>query len=37
MAAASAMNEALWLKKLFAVLGRDISPVHMFCDNQAAI
>jgi hypothetical protein len=37
MAAASAVREALWLKKLVAVLGRDVSPVHMFCDNQAAI
>jgi hypothetical protein len=37
MAAASAVKEALWLKKLFAVFGRDVSPVHMFCDNQAAI
>jgi hypothetical protein len=37
MAAASAVKEALWLKKLFAAFGRDVAPVHMFCDNQAAI
>ena len=37
MAAASAVKEALWLKKLFAAFGQDVAPVHMFCDNQAAI
>jgi hypothetical protein len=37
MSAASAVKEALWLKKLLTALGRDVAPVHMFCDNQAAI
>jgi hypothetical protein len=37
MAAASAVKEALWLKKLFGTFGTDVAPVHMFSDNQAAI
>jgi hypothetical protein len=37
MAAAAAVKEALWLRKLFACFGMNVTPVHMFCDNQAAI
>jgi Reverse transcriptase (RNA-dependent DNA polymerase) len=37
MAAASAVKEALWLRKLFAAFGMDVTPVRMFCDNQAAL
>jgi hypothetical protein len=37
MSVASATKEALWLKKLFADFGINVSPVQMLCDNQAAI
>jgi hypothetical protein len=37
MSAASAVKEALWLRKLLDMFGMDVTPVHMFCDNQAAI
>jgi hypothetical protein len=37
MSAASATKEALWLRKLFAAFGMNVSPVQMMCDNQAAI
>jgi hypothetical protein len=37
MSAASAVKEALWLRKLFSVFGINISPVPVYCDNQAAI
>jgi hypothetical protein len=37
MSVASATKEALWLKKLFVDFGINVSPVQMFCDNQAAI
>jgi hypothetical protein len=31
------VKEALLLKKHFNAFGRDVAPVHMFCDNMAAI
>jgi hypothetical protein len=37
MSAASAVKEASWLRKLFSVFGINISPVPVYCDNQAAI
>jgi hypothetical protein len=37
MSAASATKEALWLSKLFATFGIVVTPVQMYCDNQAAI
>jgi hypothetical protein len=37
MSAASAAKEALWLRKMFASFGVDVTPVHLWCDNQAAI
>jgi ribonuclease HI len=37
MAAASAVKEALWLRKLLAVFHIDFTPVEVFSDNQAAI
>ena len=37
MAAAAAVKEALWLRKLFVAFGMNVTPVHMFSDNQAAI
>ena len=37
MAAAGAVKEALWLRKLLKDLGYDISAVKIYCDNQGAI
>jgi hypothetical protein len=39
MAAAQATKEALWLKKLMISFGLESQkiPIHMHCDNQAAI
>jgi hypothetical protein len=37
MSAAFSVKEGLWLRKLFAIFGVDITPVHVYCDNQAAI
>ena len=37
MSAASAVKEALWLRKLAALFGIGVGPVHLYCDNQAAL
>jgi len=37
MAAASAVKEALWLRKLMIAFGRPVRCVEMYSDNQAAI
>lgn len=37
MAAAHAVKEALWLRKLLPVFGLDVTPVEVLCDNQGAI
>jgi len=37
MAAASAVKEALWLRKLLPEFGIAVPTVKVFCDNQAAI
>ena len=37
MAAASAVKEALWLRKLMMDLGKPVETLKIFCDNQAAI
>lgn len=37
MAAAAAVKEALWLRKLMTDLGYDIPTVNIYCDNQAAL
>lgn len=37
MAAAHAVKEALWLRKLLATFGINVTPVQLLCDNQGAI
>ena len=37
MAAASAVKEALWLRKLMADLGHDVSTLKIYGDNQGAL
>ena len=37
MAAAAAVKEALWLRKLFGEFDLPPSTLEIFCDNQAAI
>jgi hypothetical protein len=37
MAAAYAVKEGLWLKKLLLDFGIAVSPIRIFCDNQGAI
>lgn len=37
MAAAAAVKEALWLRKLLADLQRPLQVVQLYCDNQAAL
>jgi hypothetical protein len=37
MAAAAAVKEALWLRKLMPTLGTQVHTLRMFCDNQGTI